>query len=252
MDIVIERPPLALEKPKTKGHLRLSVALEANYTQHLLVPTFAEGTRISLRAASFTTADLDLQVFPVDLEKRALCRVLAFGLMDEARAVFQDILKHRTFEDFIRDDADPWAATVVALLAVRFPQLSEATDIKRWTDSLLNSYPWLPDVHILAARCFLACAPDDPEGRRQAFYDSVNALTRSRVTGEPYFSFANGMAVELLNGLCGVEIEPGLDNPAKLELKRWRLRAPTQGHVGLSFSWKDRSYSDVYASRVLK
>lgn len=236
LHILLDRTSAPLSGPVGQ-RLRLSASIEATRVERFMVPLFAGGTRIVFSASRLTTADLTFRVIPMNLERRALTQALQSGVLAEAQAVRDDVLRNGTIGRFVEANADedPWAAVTAALLTIRFPELFGPKDIG-WAPDLVARYPWLPDVHVLASRQALTAAGTGPEARLTAAIEALNYIKKARELGAPYFAYTNQLIGEILGALGGAKLE-GLSDRVEGEMLSWRRDVPLQRSAGAIFSW---------------
>lgn len=218
--------------------LRLSAALEGVRTERMMVPVFRGGTRVAFRASPLVTADIAIEVTPLDPERRALLRALQAGVDAEAKAVFNDVLKGGSIARFVDGpEEDPWAAMVATLLTIRFPDLFGQKP-PSWGPKLARLYPWASDVHVILARHHLVAAGQDGD-RKAAARDALAALAKARSMGSPYFSYTNQLMGEMLGALAELEdFDVAIETQARGQLNAWRSDVPLQRSAGAIFSWQ--------------
>jgi hypothetical protein len=220
--------------------LRLSYSLEGVRVERFMVPQFWGGTRVEFQPSSLTTTDIAIRVTPVDVERRALVRALQAGAEEEARAVYDDVLRGGSIDRFVDGaDEDPWAAMVATLLTIRFPSVFGAKS-PTWGPWLVTHHGWAPDTHVIHARHHLLNAPPETEGRINAASSSLEALAAAYDLGSPFFSYSNQLMGEMLGSLAALEERPyeTLAEQATKQLAEWRRNLPLQRSAGASFSWQ--------------
>ena len=236
--LVQDRERLANE---ARPRVRLSLAVERVRVERLLLPMYLGGTYVALSPSPLSTSDVELEVTPVDPERRALFRALAAGTPDEAVAVREGVLDGSRAWRFLQGaEADPWAAILASLLTLRFPDVFGRID-QNWVGALLGQAPWAYDAHVVHARSLLTSAGPDAEARRTAAACAVAALAKAQALGSPYFSYSNQLMGEMLVALGSLrQVEEKLVQRSRLLLARWQRDLPLQRESRATFKWRRR------------
>ncbi|MDQ0462836.1 hypothetical protein QO010_000584 [Caulobacter ginsengisoli] len=234
LNVLIASSPDAL---KRHPRLRLSMALEGVRTERMMVPAFLGGTRVSFQASPLISADIAVQVTPLDPERRALMRALQAGVAEEASAVYADVLRGGSIARFIDGlEEDAWAAMVATLLTIRFPEVFGPKP-PEWGPLLAERYPWASDTHVILARHHLNQAGRGSD-REEAARGALTALGIAQRLGAPYFAATNQLMGEMLGGLAGLKgFDATLTELAQTQLDKWRSDVPLQRAAGAIFSW---------------
>jgi hypothetical protein len=80
--------PKQLPGVEDGARLRLSLSIEAQPVEHLLVPVFAGGVSVTFQVDPL--GGLSIQVLPLDLEKQSLVKALSTALGSEAEIIWSD------------------------------------------------------------------------------------------------------------------------------------------------------------------
>jgi hypothetical protein len=227
---------------EAQPRVRLSLAVERVRVERLLLPMYRGGTYVALSPSQLSTSDVELEVTPVDPERRALFRALAAGTPDEAAAVKEGVLGGNRAWRFLQGtEADPWAAILASLLTLRFPDVFSRID-QNWVGALLGQAPWAYDAHVIHARSLLTSAGTDAESRRTAATCAVAALAKAQALGSPYFSYSNQLIGEMLVALGSLQhIEEKLVRRSRSLLARWQRDLPLQCESRATFKWRRRA-----------
>ena len=250
LNVLIDLPQeLTAKYPR----LRLSLSLEGVRVERFMVPLFRGGTQVMFRPSPLTTADVAIQVMPIDAERRALIRALQAGAGEETRAVFLDVLGGGAIDRFVGgEDTDPWAAIVAALLTIRFPDVFGPKP-PSWGPWLVEHHGWAPDTHVIHARHHLVSTADSIDARMQAGQNALAELTRAQDIGSPYFSYSNQLMGEMLSGLATISGPyEALAERANEQLAKWRRNLPLQRSAGAIFSWQMPDPASRKQQRVLE
>ncbi|MCP1835664.1 hypothetical protein J2R76_004004 [Bradyrhizobium sp. USDA 4532] len=218
--------------PANSGaRLRLSIAIEANRVQRVLVPLFAGGVRVRLRTAEAPYLSSDtLSIVPSRPETHALLQALTSNSMEIATGIWNEIghgPAHLARYASADVGDDPWVSVAVGVLMLRLGWLR---DNDYWLEELARHHRWLADASILAAHQRLAQNPPDVDG-------AIGYLQQARRAGAVYFFEANRLQGDLLVALAADGPEKTHRNLAAAELARWRTELANQVQVGAFFSW---------------
>lgn len=240
------------------GHrVRLSAAIEKVRVERCLLPLYRGGTRITVAAPSFSAADLELSITPVDTKLRALVRALDAGTSIEAAAVRDDVIGRRDAKILLVYDADPWAALLFGLLTIRFPDVFGPAD-PVWTDHLVERAGWAFDAHVIrASQALSAAAASSLEARNNAVSETVGFLAKAQVAGSPYYRYTNQLFGEMAAGVASyLKVNnPRIDKAVVRRFERlhsrWHRELPLQRGSGSTFTWLARDLAALRERNVL-
>jgi hypothetical protein len=235
LDLVINRPADFIIEPKS-SRIRLSIAIERSRIERMMIPLFKGGVRIAVRGSPLSSEDISIRVVPVDNERRALTQALSAGVVEEAKAVTEDVLGKQRPRDLLTLDADPWAMLSVLLLGIRFPSL-DSIEAGADLEALEARYEWIADVQILLARRALVSARQMNKREPDAAREALVSLGRARRLGAPYFAYANEIRRDILASLLDSELGAEVQKSAHAELKRWNSQSNLKRIAGAAFSW---------------
>ncbi|MEP9359535.1 pYEATS domain-containing protein [Sphingomonas sp. KR3-1] len=230
---------------------RLSLALEKVRLERLFLPLYRGGTTIAVTVSALTTSDVALQITPTDPELRGLYRALDAGTPEIAQAVADQIRAQGGLDRYVvADSADPWAAILIALLAIRFPDnFGSIGDV---ATAVYDRFSWTYDANVIRARAIMTRAGANDAERAAAARDALEALSQALALGAPYYSYTNQLAGELLQGLAAyAALGEHLTKEATTLLARWRRDIPLQRGFGATFSWASRD-RDLAKHKVIE
>lgn len=253
----IEVPSDMRRDPWAGRRVRLSVAFEQVRIERCLLPLYRGGTRISVTASPFAAADLELSIVPADPKLRALVRALDAGTSSEAAAVRDDLLGGQDLAVLLADDADPWAAILVGLLAIRFPDVFPRTD-QAWADDLVERAGWAFDAHVIrASRAIAAAEQSSLATQNKAVTEAVANLARAQVAGSPYYRYTNQLFGEMSAGIAGylktndVRVDRAATRRFERLHSRWYRELPLQRGAGSTFTWLARDQAALKERKIL-
>ncbi|MCY1198800.1 hypothetical protein D9M72_101890 [compost metagenome] len=253
----IEIPVPHRRDPWADNRVRLSVSIEQMRIERCLLPLYRGGTRITLAAPPFAPSDLELGVLPVDSKLRALLRTLDAGSSAEASAVRNNILGTDDPLALLDDDADPWGAILVGLLAIRFPEIFQHID-PGWAEALAARAGWAFDAHVIRASQTLASASDESASAQdEAVMKAIGFLAKAQGTGSPYFRYTNQLFAEMAAGISDyLKItQPSEESIALTRFRRlydrWYRELPLQRGAGPTFTWLARDQAALRERKVL-
>jgi len=230
------------------GHrIRLSAAIEQVRVERCLLPLYRGGTRITVTAPPFAAADLELGIMPIDPKLRALVRALDAGTSDEVTAVRKHIIVGKGDPTaLLADDADPWVAILVGLLAIRSPEIFLPID-PAWAEELVRRAGWAFDAHVICACQTLSATRDtSSEAQDEAVANAIAYLAKAQVVGPPYYRYTNQLFAEMAAGIASYlkANKPRVD-PADVKrfdrlYERWHRKLPLQRGAGSMFTWLAR------------
>ncbi|KMN83645.1 hypothetical protein VK98_01450 [Chromobacterium sp. LK11] len=250
--------PTDLHRDHWAGHrIRLSAAIEQVRVERCLLPLYRGGTKITVAAPPFAPSDLELGIMPVDPKLRALVRALDAGASSEATAVRDNILGNSDLAALLADEADPWAAILAGLLAIRFPEVFPPID-PVWADKLGERANWAYDVHVIRASQALFAAHDSPpEAQDEAIAKAIACLAKAQVAGSPYYRYTNQLFSEMAAGIVDYLktnktcIDPAVVARFNRLYGRWHRELPLQRGVGPTFTWLARDQDALKKRKVL-
>ncbi|KVN92157.1 pYEATS domain-containing protein [Burkholderia ubonensis] len=250
--------PTDLHCDRWAGHrVRLSAAIEQVRVERCLLPLYRGGTRIMVAAPPFAPADLEFSVIPVDPKLRALARALDAGTSAEAAAVRADVVGKGDPETQFADQADPWAAILTGLLAIRFPEIFQPIE-RAWADMLVERAGWAFDAYVIRASQALASARSaSPDAQDEAVADAVAFLAKAQVAGSPYYRYTNQLFAEMAAGIADYleTSRPRVDSATVKRFDRlygrWRRELPLQRGAGWTFTWLARDLAALKERKVL-
>lgn len=250
--------PTDLCRDHWAGHrVRLSAAIEQIRVERCLLPLYRGGTRITIAAPPFAPSDLELGIMPVDPKLRALVRALDAGTSAEVIAVRDDVLGKGDPAALLADQADPWAAILVGLLAIRFPEVFPPID-PAWADKLVERAGWAFDAHVIRASQALSVArATSPEAQDEAVAEAVAFLAKAQVAGSPYYRYTNQLFAEMAAGIADYlkTNKPRVDPTAVKRFDRlhgrWYRELPLQRGAGSTFTWLARDQAALKKHKVL-
>ncbi|MGS4989944.1 pYEATS domain-containing protein [Roseibium sp. RP-7] len=257
--------------------VRMSMAIENVRIERCLLPQYIGGTRITIAAPPFSPDDLELSVLPADPKVRALVRALDAGTSAEAAAVRDTLLSASGPDRFLSQTEDPWAAMLVGLLAIRFPEVIPPLDAA-WTEKLAKRASWAFDAYVIQASQVLASVAYEPLTIPQEAYVSAEDLSRPRTssvneietvakavgilakaqrTGSPYFRYTNQIFGEMaatisdfLNAHVSATETPDQKRFENL-YRRWSADLALQRGAGPTFTWLSRDQTVLKERHIL-
>lgn len=240
------------------GHrVRLSAAIEKVRIERCLLPLYRGGTRITVTAPPFAPSDLEFGIVPIDPRLRALVRALDAGTSAEVTAVRDDVLDKDDPDSLLSPHADPWAAILVGLLAIRFPEIFQPID-RAWADLLVERAGWAFDTHVIrASQALNAGRGTSSEGQNEAVAEAVAFLARAQVAGSPYYRFTNQLFAEMASGIVEYLrtnrpfVDPVCVKRFEQIYGRWRRELPLQRGAGSMFTWLARDQAALKAHKIL-
>jgi hypothetical protein len=251
----IEIPAPRHRDPWAGKRVRLSASIEQMRIERCLLPLYLGGTRITLAAPPFTPSDLELGVVPVDPKLRALLRTLDAGSSAEAIAVRDNVLGANDPLALFDDDADPWGAILVGLLAIRFPEIFPHIG-PAWAEALAMRAGWAFDAHVIRAGQTLASASDE-SAQDEAVMTAIGFLAKAQGTGSPYFRYTNQLFAEIAAGISDYlkMTGPSEESIALTRFRRlygrWYRELPLQRGAGPTFTWLARDQAALRERKVL-
>ncbi|MBD8619437.1 hypothetical protein IFT67_10945 [Sphingomonas sp. CFBP 13728] len=179
----------------------LSLSIERLRHERLLVPMHRAGTSITITPSPLASADVGVQVMPIDPRIRALARTLDAGSSDDAASVRETLLRAEQLDQLVGPDADdPWTAILAGLLATRFHEVFGSLE-DRWTKALVRRAGWAFDAHVIRAQHLLFAAGASVAEQEAATTGAVTLLERAFAIGTPYYSYSNRLFAEMVAGL---------------------------------------------------
>ncbi|KUZ63570.1 hypothetical protein WI36_29305 [Burkholderia ubonensis] len=253
----IELPTDPHRDPWAGHRVRLSAAIEQVRIERCLLPLYRGGTRIMVAAPPFAPADLELGIVPADPRLRALARALDAGTSAEVAAVRDDVVGKGDPAAQFADAADPWAAMLVGLLAIRFPEIFPPIE-RTWADRLAERAGWAFDAHVIRASQALSSAQDAaPDAQHEAVAAAIAFLADAQVAGSPYYRYTNQLFAEMAAGIADhlKTNQSGVDpaTTAKFDrlYGRWHRELPLQRGAGWTFTWLARDLAALKERNVL-
>lgn len=256
--------PTDLRRDHWAGHrVRLSAAIEQLRVERCLLPLYRGGTRITVAAPPFAPSDLELVIMPIDPKLRALVRALDAGTSAEVIAVRDDVLDKGDPVALLADQADPWAAILVGLLAIRFPEVFPPID-PVWAGKLVERAGWTFDAHVIRASQVLSVARTTSTEAREtqkvqdeAVAEAVAFLAKAQVAGSPYYSYTNQLFAEMAVGIADY-IKTNKSRVHSVTVhrfdrlySRWHRELSLQRGTGLTFTWLARDQIALKNHKVL-
>jgi hypothetical protein len=240
------------------GHrVRLSAAIENVRVERCLLPLYKGGTRITTAVPASAPADLEISIMPVDPKLRALVRTLDAGTSAEAVAVRDDVLGKEDPSILLAEGADPWAAILVGLLAIRFPDVFHPIDTN-WADGLVERARWAFDTHVIrASQALSAASSSSQEVQADAVARAVAHLANAQVAGSPYYRSTNQLFAELAGGIASYlrtnreGVSEGATRKFDRLYGRWCRELPLQRGAGSTFTWLARDQVALKERNVL-
>lgn len=250
--------PTDLRRDQWAGdRVRLSVAIEASRIERCLLPLYRGGTRITVAAPAFDPADVEFSVMPADPMLRALVRVLDAGTSTEAEAVSTSVLGKKDLAALLRDDAGPWSAILVGLLAIRFPGVFQPIEAT-WAEKLAERAGWAFDTHVIrASQALSAAAAAALDAQNEAVSKAVISLANAQVAGSPYYRYTNQIFGDMAAGIASYleAHKPRIDNVSRERFerlyRRWRRELPLQRGAEWTFTWLARDPAALKQRRIL-
>lgn len=250
--------PTDLCRDHWAGHrVRLSAAIERVRVERCLLPLYCGGTRITIAAPPFAPSDLELGIMPVDPKLRALVRTLDAGTFTEATAVRDNILGKGDPASLLADHADPWAAILAGLLAIRFPEVFPPID-PVWADRLGEQASWAYDVHVIRASQALAAArAAPPEAQDEVVANAITCLAKAQAAGSPYYRYTNQLFAEMTAGISDyLKTNKSCVDPVAVArfnrlYGRWHRELPLQRGAGPTFTWFARDQEALRKHKIL-
>jgi len=253
----IEIPTAPARAPWAGHRVRLSAAIENVRIERCLLPLYNGGTRITIAPPAFAPADLEIGIMPVDPKLRALVRALDAGTSAEAVAIRDDVLGDETPAILLAASADPWAAMLVGLLTIRFPDVFHPLETV-WADSLARQAGWAFDTHVIRASQALSAASSlSREAQADAVAQAVAGLANAQVAGSPYYRYTNQLFAELTGGIASyLKMDKnGIDEAVRKKFERlysrWCRELPLQRGSGSTFTWLARDQIALKERNVL-
>ncbi|MGK9338531.1 pYEATS domain-containing protein [Sinorhizobium meliloti] len=256
----IEIPTDPARDPWAGHRVRLSAAIENVRIERCLLPLYKGGTRITIAPPAFAAADLEISIMPVDPKLRALVRALDAGTSAEAVAVRDDVLGKKKPSIVLAEGGDPWAAILVGLLAIRFPDVFHPIHPIHavWADSLVEQVGWAFDTHVIrASRALFAASSSSREAQADAVTQAVADLANAQIAGSPYYRYTNQLFAELAGGIESYlkMNRDGVDETARRRFdrlySRWCRELPLQRGAGSTFTWLARDQIALKERNVL-
>lgn len=248
----IELPEDIDRDPWAGDRVRLSAAIEQLRVERCLLPLYCGGTKITVAVPAFSPADLELVIMPIDPKQRALVRTLDAGTSAEVIAIRDDIIGNVDPLTLLADHADPWAAILVGLISIRFPEHFTRINLQ-WADALVGRASWAFDAHVICAKYRLIEASiassnhDDIQAAQDlAVSESIASLAKAQVAGSPYYSNTNSLFAEIAGGISdylkkdGVRLDPSVVKKFDRLFDRWHRELPLQRGAGSTFTWLAR------------
>jgi hypothetical protein len=240
------------------GHrVRLSAAIENVRVERCLLPLYKGGTRITIAAPAPAPADIEFSIVPVDPKLRALVRTLDAGTSAEAKAVRDDVLGKEDPSILLAESADPWAAILVGLLAIRFPDVFHPIDTN-WAEALVERAGWAFDTHVIrASQALSAASSSSREVQANAVARAVAHLANAQVAGSPYYRCTNQLFAELAGGVASYlktnikGVDEGATRKFDRLYSRWSRELPLQRGAGSTFTWLARDQVALKERNVL-
>ncbi|MEO3991124.1 pYEATS domain-containing protein [Pseudocitrobacter cyperus] len=253
----IEIPADPLRNPWAGQRVRLSASSEGVRIERCLLPLYQGGTKIVLVAPPFSAADIELSILPVDPRLRALIRTLDAGTSADATAVRDDIPGLSDRWTLLRDDADPWRAMLVGLLAIRFPDIFQSIDLA-WADALVERASWAFEAHVIRASLTLSTASNaSTASLEKTVEQAITYLAQAQVAGSPYFRYTNQLFAEMALGISDYlaksssgKISPAVKRFYRL-YNRWHRELPLQRGAGPTFTWLARDQAALKEHHLL-
>ena len=247
--------PDAPDRDPWLGHrVRLTAAIEKVRIERCLLPLYQGGTLITVVAPPFAPEDLELSITPAAPRLRALLRALDAGTSAEVQAVRDNIIRK---DDVTVLFTDPWAAILICLLSIRFPQLFAQQDAFPII-SLKERAAWAFDTHVIIASKSLSAAQEKgSQEQHHAVAQAILSLAKAQTAGSPYYRYTNQLFNELLSGIANYiktnreAIQPALVRTFERLNIRWRRELPLQRGVGPTFSWLARDLDALKKYNIL-
>lgn len=255
--IEIELPADPVRDSWSGHRVRLSVAVERKRVERCLLPLYAGGTRVTATVPPLSPDDIEFSILPIDARLRALVRALDSGTSAEAAAVRDDLLGKSDSMASFESRADPWAAILSGLLAIRFSGVFTPVTTQ-WVELLVERAGWSYDAHIIHASHLLSEAGDVmPHLQERAVVEAIGALAAAQVAGSPYYRYTNQLLGEMVSGIDAYlegtshHIAPAIVDRFGRAKARWRREIPLQRGAGPTFTWLARDPVALNERRVL-
>ncbi|MFK0338229.1 pYEATS domain-containing protein [Agrobacterium deltaense] len=252
----IEIPTDPAGDPWAGHRVRLSAAIENVRIERCLLPLYKGGTRITISPPAFAPADLEIGILPVNPKLRALVRALDAGTSAEAVAIRDDVLGNNP-SILLAEGADPWAAILVGLLAIRFPGVFQPIQTV-WADRLAEQAGWAFDTHVIRASHALSAASSlSREAQADAVAQAVADLANAQVAGSPYYRYTNQLFAELTGGVASYlkahaeSVDDAVRRKFDRLYSRWCRELPLQRGAGSTFTWLARDQVALKERNVL-
>ncbi|KIR17366.1 hypothetical protein PFLU4_19820 [Pseudomonas fluorescens] len=249
--------PTDLSRNHWAGHrVRLSAAIEKVRVERCLLPLYCGGTKITIAAPPFSPSDLELNIMPVDPKLRALLRALDAGTSAEVSAVRDNVLGKADPAALLDDLADPWAAMLAGLLAVRFPDIFQPID-SGWAEKLVERASWAFDAYVIRANQVLSVARTSPDAQDEAVVNAATFLAKAQVAGSPYYRYSNQLFTEMVVGIADYlkmnapRVDPAAVRRFDRLYGRWQRELALQRGAGSTFTWLARDPAALKENRVL-
>jgi hypothetical protein len=243
--------------------VRMSVAIEKARVERCLLPMYRGGTKITVAAPSFSPADLEFVIMPADPKVRALVRALDAGSSAEVAAIRDDVIGNVDPATLLLQDADPWAAILVGLISIRFPEHFPQIGLA-WADKLVEQVGWSFDAHVIRASYALTAAGTTASGNQNiesiqdaAIGEAIASLAKAQIAGSPYYNSTNNLFSELTIGISDYlkkkEESRDLEVVKRFDriLTRWHRELPLQRGAGATFTWLARDLDALKSLKIL-
>lgn len=243
--------------------VRMSVAIEKARVERCLLPMYRGGTKITVAAPSFSPADLEFVIMPADPKVRALVRALDAGSSAEVAAIRDDVIGNVDPATLLLQDADPWAAILVGLISIRFPEHFPQIGLA-WADKLAEQVGWSFDANVIRASYALTAAGTTATGNQNieslqdaAIGRAIASLAKAQIAGSPYYSSTNNLFSELTIGISDYlkkkEASLDLETVKRFDriLTRWHRELPLQRGAGATFTWLARDLDALKSLKIL-
>ena len=208
---------------------RLSLSVENERVWQVYLPFFSSGLRATIWSSITDLGPaLTLQLSAVD---PSLSLILASTLGSYPDGL-DAISGFQGRETMFQPGTDPWSAVAVSLSAVRAgDRANEVFDAPQ----LWNAFDYVSDAHVLWAWAIAAKA-EQPS--LQLDERCLQALTKARKLGRPYFSATSEIIGEMLNALALSSSSADVRSRAKSEARIWANRGRAKIKSGPFYSWE--------------
>ncbi len=230
-EFVLEAPSGDLSPDGSR--LRLELMLAGRRRERLMVPLYAGGVRVLIRAIASSSPDASFMMVPVDLRRRAIVQALYAGTVEVGEALLAGPPPLEQDADTRVDD--PWTVIASDLLAIRMGRSSAGGVVE--DGEFQSNFGWIADAGVLAARGRLRAAGLDPAERALVAGQVIDDLHKARRAGRPYFRYAAQLASEMLGAIAQAGLGGASDRAAE-ELVRWQRLAGAHSGAGASHSWR--------------